>query len=173
MYHLMKRVAQSSGDKVKTVEIEATPATMRRYGITDSLINGKIKISCPASEEDVKKTIQEEIDQLDVAMEPGMGVEPIYSGSAGRRLTARPPRRLLSEEHHEKLSIYVFSMFKQLNSPSLELKLTYLDCAYPSLLPYVPTSKVQMYHFRLRHTSHGNVIPFEKCYFGSFQLCEA
>ena len=28
-------------------------------------------------------------------VEPGMGVEPIYSGSAGRRLTARPPRRLL------------------------------------------------------------------------------
>jgi predicted DsbA family dithiol-disulfide isomerase len=64
MYHLMKKVAQSFGDKVKLVEIEATLETVRRYGITDPLINGKIKIFGPASEEDVKKAIQEEINQF-------------------------------------------------------------------------------------------------------------
>jgi len=64
MYHLIKKVAQSFGDKVKIVEIEATLETARRYGTTDTLINGKIKIFGPASEEDVKKAIQEEIDQF-------------------------------------------------------------------------------------------------------------
>jgi len=64
MYHLIKKVAQSFGDKVKIVEIEATPETVRRYGTTDPLINGKIKLLGPASEENVKKAIQEEIDQF-------------------------------------------------------------------------------------------------------------
>jgi N-acetylglutamate synthase-like GNAT family acetyltransferase len=64
MYHLIKKVAQSFGDKVKIVEIEATLETVRRYGTTDPLINGKIKILGPASEEDVRKAIQEEIDQF-------------------------------------------------------------------------------------------------------------
>ncbi len=64
MYHLIKKVAQSFGDKVKIVEIEATLETVRRYGTTDPLINGKIKIFGPASEEDVRKAIQEEINQF-------------------------------------------------------------------------------------------------------------
>lgn len=64
MYHLIKKAAQSFGDKVKIVEIEATLETVRRYGITDPLINGKIKLFGPASEEHVRKAIQEEIDQL-------------------------------------------------------------------------------------------------------------
>ncbi len=64
MYHLIEKVAQSFGDKVKIVEIEATLETVRRYGTTDPLINGKIKILGPASEEDVKKAIQEEINQF-------------------------------------------------------------------------------------------------------------
>ena len=64
MYHLIKKVAQSFGDKVRLVEIEATLETVRRYGITDPLINGKIKIFGPASEADVKEAIQNEIDQF-------------------------------------------------------------------------------------------------------------
>jgi hypothetical protein len=64
MYQLFKKVAQGFGDKVKIVEIEATPETMQRYGTTDPLINGKIKIFGPASEENVRKAIQEEIDQF-------------------------------------------------------------------------------------------------------------
>ena len=64
MYHLIKKVAQGFGDKVRIVEIEATLETVRRYGTTDPLINGKIKIFGPASEEDVKKAIQEEINQF-------------------------------------------------------------------------------------------------------------
>jgi len=64
MYHLIKKVAQRFGDKVKIVEIEATLETLRRYGTTEPLINGKIKIFGPASEEDVKKAIQEEINQF-------------------------------------------------------------------------------------------------------------
>ena len=64
MYHLMKKVAQGFGDTVKVVEIDATLETVRRYGATDPLINGKVKILGPASEEDVKKAIQEEINQF-------------------------------------------------------------------------------------------------------------
>jgi len=64
MYHLMKKAAKSFGDKVKVVEIEATLETVRKIGATDPLINGKIKILGPASEEDVKKAIQEEINQI-------------------------------------------------------------------------------------------------------------
>jgi N-acetylglutamate synthase-like GNAT family acetyltransferase len=64
MYHLIKKIGQSFGDNVKIVEAEATPETVRRYGTTDPLINGKIKILGPASEENVKKAIQEEIDQF-------------------------------------------------------------------------------------------------------------
>jgi len=60
MYHLIKKVAQRFGDKVKIVEIETTLETVRKYGTTDPLINGKIKIFGPASEEEVKKAIQEE-----------------------------------------------------------------------------------------------------------------
>lgn len=64
MYHLIKKTAQSFGDKVRIVEKDVTLETVHRYGTTDPLINGKIKILGPASEEDVKKAIQEEIDQF-------------------------------------------------------------------------------------------------------------
>ncbi len=64
MYHLIKKVAQGFGDKVNLVEIETTFETVRKYGTIDPLINGKIKLFGPASEEDVKKAIQEEIDQF-------------------------------------------------------------------------------------------------------------
>ena len=64
MYHLIKKVAQDFGDKVRVVEIETTPETVRRYGTADPLINGKIKMYGPASEEDVKKAIQEEINEF-------------------------------------------------------------------------------------------------------------
>jgi ribosomal protein S18 acetylase RimI-like enzyme len=61
MYNLTKTVAQGFGSKVKIVEIEATLETIRKYGTTDPLINGKIKMFGPTSEADVKKAIQEEI----------------------------------------------------------------------------------------------------------------
>jgi len=64
MYRLIKTVAQSFGDKVKLVEIEATPQTVRKYGTEGPLINGKIKLFGPASEEQVRKSIQEEIDKF-------------------------------------------------------------------------------------------------------------
>jgi N-acetylglutamate synthase-like GNAT family acetyltransferase len=64
MYRLIERVAQSFGDKVKLVEIEATPQTVRKYGTEGPLINGKIKLFGPASEEQVRKAIQEEIDKF-------------------------------------------------------------------------------------------------------------
>lgn len=64
MYRLFKKVAQGFGDKVKLVEIQATPKTIREYGTTDPLVNGKIKIFGPASEKDVQRVIQEEIEQF-------------------------------------------------------------------------------------------------------------
>ncbi len=64
MYDLIKRVAEGFGDKVKIVEIETTLETVRKYGTTDPLINGKVKIFGPASEETVRKAIQEEIEQF-------------------------------------------------------------------------------------------------------------
>jgi len=64
MYHLFKKVAQGFGNEVKIIEIEATPETMKKYGTTELLINGKIKIFGPASEKDVQKAIQEEIEQF-------------------------------------------------------------------------------------------------------------
>jgi hypothetical protein len=64
MYHVIKQVAQGFGDKVKIVEIQATLGTIKKYGTTDPLINGKIKILGPASETDVKRAIQEELDQF-------------------------------------------------------------------------------------------------------------
>jgi len=63
MYHLIKKVAEGFGDKVKVVEIEGTLETVRRYGILEPLINGKIKLIGPASEDDAKKAIQEENSQ--------------------------------------------------------------------------------------------------------------
>jgi thiol-disulfide isomerase/thioredoxin len=64
MHGLIKKVAQTFGDKVKIVEIQATQETTRKYGTTDPLINGKIKIFGPATEKDIQKAIQEEIQQL-------------------------------------------------------------------------------------------------------------
>jgi len=64
MYHLIRKVAQSFGDKVEIVEIEATVENVRRYGTAEPLINGKTKLIGPASEEDVRKAIQEEINQF-------------------------------------------------------------------------------------------------------------
>ncbi len=61
MHHLIKKVAQSFGDKVKIVEIESTLENVRRYGTSEPLINGKIKLPGPASKEEVRKAIQEEI----------------------------------------------------------------------------------------------------------------
>ena len=64
MYHRMRRIAEGFGDRVKIVELDVTPEVVHRYGITDPLINGKVKVFGPASEDDVKKAIQEEIDQF-------------------------------------------------------------------------------------------------------------
>jgi len=64
MYGLVKKVAQGFGDKVKIVEIKITPETIKKYGTSELLINGKIKIFGPASEKDVQKAIQEEVDQF-------------------------------------------------------------------------------------------------------------
>jgi len=64
MYNLIKTVAQSYGDKVKIVEMKATLETIRKYGTAEPLINGKVKFFGPASEDDVKKAIQEETDHF-------------------------------------------------------------------------------------------------------------
>jgi len=64
MYHLIKKVAQSFGDKVKMVEIKPTLEIVRKYGTSEPLINGKLKLFGPASEQDIRKVIQEEIDQF-------------------------------------------------------------------------------------------------------------
>jgi len=64
MYYLIKKVAKGFGDKVKIVEIEPTLETVKKCGTTDPLINGKLKLLGPASEQDVRKAIQEEIDQF-------------------------------------------------------------------------------------------------------------
>jgi len=64
MYHLIRKTAQSFGDKVKLVEIPLTVETVRRIGASDPLINGKVKILGPASSEDVRKAIEEEITQF-------------------------------------------------------------------------------------------------------------
>lgn len=64
MYRLVKKVAESFGNKVKIVEIETTPETVRKYGTTEPLFKGKIKLFGPAGEEEVRKAIQEEIDSF-------------------------------------------------------------------------------------------------------------
>jgi len=64
MYDLFNKVACSFGDEVKVVDINGSLASVRKYGTTDPLINGKIKIFGPASEETIRKAIQEEIDQF-------------------------------------------------------------------------------------------------------------
>ena len=64
MHHLIKKVAQNFSDKVKIVELESTLENVHKYGTTEPLINGKIKLPGPASEEDVKKAIQAEINHF-------------------------------------------------------------------------------------------------------------
>ncbi|MCW3979940.1 MAG: GNAT family N-acetyltransferase [Candidatus Bathyarchaeota archaeon] len=64
MYKRIKKVAQSFGDKVRIVENDGTLENVRRYGSTEPLINGKIKLYGPASEEDIMKAIEEEIFEL-------------------------------------------------------------------------------------------------------------
>jgi GNAT superfamily N-acetyltransferase len=61
MDHKIKEVAKTFGDKVKIVEMEATKETLEKYGTHDVLINGKVKLMGPASEEEIRKAIQEEI----------------------------------------------------------------------------------------------------------------
>jgi len=62
MHHMLKRVAEGFGDKVKIVELEATPETARRCGTVDPLVNGKMKFFGPVSEKTAENAIQEEID---------------------------------------------------------------------------------------------------------------
>ena len=64
MHHMLRRVAKGFGDKVKVVELEATPKMARRYGTVDPLVNGKMKFFGPVSEKMAKTAIQEEIDGL-------------------------------------------------------------------------------------------------------------
>lgn len=64
MYHLIKKVARRFGDKIKIVEIEPTLDVVRKFGTAEPLVNGKIKFMGPASEENVRKAIQEEINQF-------------------------------------------------------------------------------------------------------------
>ncbi len=66
MYRMIKEVAESFGDKVKIVELNATLETVRKYGTTDPLINGKMKFWGPASEKTVKNAIQEEVNKIKV-----------------------------------------------------------------------------------------------------------
>lgn len=64
MYRRIKKVAQSFGDRVKISEFNGTLQNLRKYGTLEPLINGKIKLYGPASEEDVMKAIEEEIFEL-------------------------------------------------------------------------------------------------------------
>jgi ribosomal protein S18 acetylase RimI-like enzyme len=64
MYHMVKKVAESFGDKVRIVELDATLKTIRKFGTTEPLINGKMKFWGPVPEKTVKNAIQEEINQF-------------------------------------------------------------------------------------------------------------
>lgn len=64
MYKRIKKVAQSFGGRVKIVEMDGTLENLRHYGTLEPLINGKIKLYGPASEEDIMKAIEEEIFEL-------------------------------------------------------------------------------------------------------------
>jgi len=63
MYNLIKKVAQSFGEKVRLVELDGTLENMKRYGTLEPLINGKIKLYGPCSEEAIVKAIEEEISE--------------------------------------------------------------------------------------------------------------
>jgi len=64
MYNRIRKVAQSFGDKVKLVEMDGTLENVKRYGTLEPLINGKIKLFGPVSEEDIMKSVEEEIFEL-------------------------------------------------------------------------------------------------------------
>jgi len=68
MYNLVKKVALGFGDQVKLVELSGTFDSIRKYGTSDPLINGKIKLLGPASEEAIRKAIQEEADRFKPSM---------------------------------------------------------------------------------------------------------
>jgi hypothetical protein len=62
MHQRVKEVAETFGDKVSIVEIEANKSTLKRYGTANGiLVNGKRKLIGPASDEEIHKAIQEEI----------------------------------------------------------------------------------------------------------------
>ena len=61
-------MALSFGDQVNLVELPGTFDSIRKYGTSDPLINGKIKLFGPASEEAIRKAIQEEVDQSKPSM---------------------------------------------------------------------------------------------------------
>ena len=64
MYNRIKKVAQSFGDRVNLVEIDGTLESMKKYGTLEPLINGKIKLYGPTTEEDIMKAIEDEIFEL-------------------------------------------------------------------------------------------------------------
>lgn len=64
MYKRIRKVVQSLGGKAGIVELNGSLENMRKYGTLELLINGKIKVFGPASEDDVRKTIAEEIVEL-------------------------------------------------------------------------------------------------------------
>ena len=80
MYQLFKKVAEGFGDEVKIVEVQGTLENIRKYGTTSPLINGKIKIFGPASEKDIQKAIQEEIEQFKNRFAKG-ALDPVHASS--------------------------------------------------------------------------------------------
>jgi len=64
MYNMIKKVAESFGDKTKITEKDVTLETVRKYGTTDPLINGKMKFWGPVPEKTVQTAIQEEVNQF-------------------------------------------------------------------------------------------------------------
>jgi hypothetical protein len=64
IYTRIKKVAQSFGDKITLVELDGTFGSVKEYETLEPLINGKIKLYGPASEEDIMKAIEEEIFEL-------------------------------------------------------------------------------------------------------------
>ena len=61
MYRRIEKVAKSFGGKVKIKKLDGTLENLKTYGTLEPLINGKIKLYGPTSEEDIMKAIEEEI----------------------------------------------------------------------------------------------------------------
>jgi len=62
VYHKVKEVAKSFGDKVTVVELEANKNTLERCGTANGiLVNGKRKFVGPASDEEIYEAIREEL----------------------------------------------------------------------------------------------------------------